>query len=99
MKKIASFVAAMFLTTPVAADVIGHGPECVRAWTRVFKSGIDYPPGDVPGDMRQMYRRSAGGVSPVEFIAWTCRMDRALAAVVIKDETEATGLPQGWNLP
>ena len=94
-----AFAAAVFLPTVASAQMNGvYGPECVRFWTDVLKKPAP-PPRDPIADMRNLYGRFGRGSDPVNFIAESCHMDRALAVVIIKDEVEASGLQQGWNLP
>lgn len=97
-----AFALVLLLLPAISSADIGgvDGPSCVRLWVHALKTTP--LPNSLYGVMRQSYADAPPFVKhadPTDFIAETCHIDRALAAVVIKDEVETSGLPQQWNLP
>jgi len=103
MKKLATTLATVAFLLPAAAfaDVGGYtGPDCVRLWTHALKTSP--APNSLGGMMRQTYANAPPWITaqdPIEFIAGSCHLDRALTAVVVKDEVEASQLSHDWNMP
>jgi hypothetical protein len=83
-------ISAISAISPASAAIGGvDGPDCVRLWTHALDPNEHPKPGSLYAIMRQVRERAPPWIrqqNKVDFMATSCRIDRALAKVIIEDE-------------
>jgi hypothetical protein len=82
--------------SPALADVGGvTGPDCVRLWVHTLDPNTTPSANSLYGIMRQVRNNAPPYMrdeDPIDFMADSCHIDRALAAMIAKDEMQTSGI-------